>query len=65
MAGFSISGIELKNNQTLTFGGFFPRKEKDAQKLLDKLSCGSDYVIFFETVNRLESLLDHLERFFE
>ena len=64
MAGFSISGIELKNNQTLTFGGFFPRKEKDAQKLLDKVSYGSDYVIFFETVNRLENLLDHLERFF-
>ena len=64
MAGFSISGIELKNNQTLTFGGFFPRKEKDAQKLLNKISCGSDYVIFFETVNRLEALLDHLERFF-
>ena len=64
MAGFSISGIELKNNQTLTFGGFFPRKEKDAQKLLNKISCGSDYVIFFETTNRLEALLDHLERFF-
>ncbi|MEL0215641.1 MAG: 16S rRNA (cytidine(1402)-2'-O)-methyltransferase [Burkholderiaceae bacterium] len=65
MAGFSISGIELKNNQTLTFGGFFPRKEKDVHKLLDKLSCGSDYVIFFETVNRLENLLNHLEKFFE
>ncbi|MDA9690233.1 16S rRNA (cytidine(1402)-2'-O)-methyltransferase [Betaproteobacteria bacterium] len=65
MAGFSISGIELKNNQTLTFGGFFPRKEKDAHKLLDKLSCGSDYVIFFETVKRLESLLDHLGKFFD
>ena len=64
MAGFSISGIELKNNQTLTFGGFFPRKEKDAQKLLGKVSCGSDYVIFFETVNRLENLLNHLERYF-
>ena len=64
MAGFSISGIELKNNQTLTFGGFFPRKEKDAQTLLDKVSYGSDYVIFFETVNRLENLLDHLEKFF-
>ena len=64
MAGFSISGIELKNNQTLTFGGFFPRREKDAQKLLNKISCGSDYVIFFETVNRLENLLNHLERFF-
>jgi len=65
MAGFSISGIELKNNQTLTFGGFFPRKEKDARTLLDKVSCGSDYVIFFETVNRLENLLDHLKRFFK
>ncbi len=65
MAGFSISGIELKNNQTLTFGGFFPRKEKDAQKLLDKLSYGSDYVIFFETVSRLESLLEHLKKFFD
>ena len=64
MAGFSISGIELKNNQTLTFGGFFPRKEKDAYTLLDKVSRGSDYVIFFETVNRLENLLNHLERFF-
>ena len=64
MAGFSISGIELKNNQTLTFGGFFPRKEKDAQNLLDKVSSGSDYVIFFETVNRLENLLDHVEKFF-
>ena len=64
MAGFSISGIELKNNQTLTFGGFFPRKEKDAEKLLNKISCGSDYVIFFERVNRLETLLDYLERFF-
>ena len=64
MAGFSISGIELKNNQTLTFGGFFPRKEKDAQILLDKISYGSDYVIFFETVKRLENLLDHLKRFF-
>ena len=64
MAGFSISGIELKNNETLTFGGFFPRKEKDAQKLLNKISCGSDYVIFFETVKRLENLLDHLKRFF-
>ena len=64
MAGFSISGIELKNNQTLTFGGFFPRKEKDARNLLDKVSYGSDYVIFFETVNRLENLLDHLKRFF-
>ena len=65
MAGFSISGIELKNRQTLTFGGFFPRKEKDARNLLDKVSHGSDYVIFFETVNRLENLLDHLKRFFE
>ena len=65
MAGFSISGIELKNNQTLTFGGFFPRKEKEAYTLLDKVSRGSDYVIFFETVNRLEALLDHLERFFK
>ena len=64
MAGFSISGIELKNNQTLTFGGFFPRKEKDAYTLLDKVSHGSDYVIFFESVNRLENLLDQLERFF-
>ena len=64
MAGFSISGIELKNNQTLTFGGFFPRKEKDARNLLNKVSFGSDYVIFFETVNRLENLLDHLKRFF-
>ena len=64
MAGFSISGIELKNNQTLTFGGFFPRKEKDAHALLDKVSYGSDYVIFFETVNRLENLLDHLKKFF-
>ena len=64
MAGFSISGIELKNNQTLTFGGFFPRKEKDAHNLLDKVSYGSDYVIFFETVNRLENLLDHLKKFF-
>ena len=64
MAGFSISGIELKNNQTLTFGGFFPRKEKDVQRLLNKLSCGSDYVIFFETVSRLEYLLGHLEKFF-
>ena len=64
MAGFSISGFELKNNQTLTFGGFFPKKEKDAYNLLDKVSYGSDYVIFFETVNRLENLLDHLERFF-
>ena len=64
MAGFSISGIELKNNQTLTFGGFFPRKEKDARNLLNKVSYGSDYVIFFETVNRLENLLDHLETFF-
>ena len=65
MAGFSISGIELKNCQTLTFGGFFPRKEKDAHTLLDKVSSGSDYVIFFETVNRLENLLNHLEKFFE
>ena len=64
MAGFSISGIELKNNQTLTFGGFFPKKEKDARNLLNKVSCGSDYVIFFETVNRLENLLDHLNKFF-
>ena len=64
MAGFSISGIELKNNQTLTFGGFFPRKEKDAYTLLDKVSRGSDYVIFFETVNRLENLLNHVERSF-
>ena len=64
MAGFSISGIELKNNQTLTFGGFFPRKEKDARNLLNKVSYGSDYVIFFETVNRLENLLNHLKRFF-
>ena len=64
MAGFSISGIELKNNQTLTFGGFFPRKQKDVQRLLNKLSCGSDYVIFFETVSRLEYLLGHLEKFF-
>ena len=64
MAGFSISGIELKNNQTLTFGGFFPRKEKDARNLINKVACGSDYVIFFETVNRLENLLDHLKRFF-
>ena len=65
MAGFSISGIELKSNQTLTFGGFFPKKEKDARNLLDKVSHGSDYVIFFETVNRLENLLDHLKRFFD
>ena len=65
MAGFSISGIELKNNQTLTFGGFFPRKEKDARNLLDQVSHGSDYVIFFETVKRLENLLDHLKRFFD
>ena len=65
MAGFSISGIELKNFQTLTFGGFFPRKEKEAQKLLNKISCGSDYVIFFETVSRLESLLGHIEKFFD
>ena len=64
VAAFSISGIELKNNQTLTFGGFFPRKEKDAQKLLDKLSYGSDYVIFLEAVSRLESLLGHLEKIF-
>ena len=64
MAGFSISGIELKNNQTLTFGGFFLKKEKDAYNLLDKVSCGSDYVIF-ETVNRLENLLDNLQRFFD
>ena len=63
-AGFSISGIELKKNQTLTFGGFFPRKEKDAHNLLDKISYGSDYVIFFETANRLEVLLDQLEKFF-
>ena len=64
MASFSISGIDLKNNQTLTFGGFFPRKEKDARNLLNKVSYGSDYVIFFETVNRLENLLNHLKRFF-
>ena len=64
IAGFSISGIELKNNQTFTFGGFFPRKEKDVYTLLDKVSYGSDYVIFFEAVNRLEKLLDHIETFF-
>ena len=62
MAGFSISGIELKNNQTLTFGGFFPKKDKEAHKLLQKLSCGTDYVIFFETVSRLTYLLNHLEK---
>ena len=65
MAGFSISGIELKNNQTLTFGGFFPGKKKMLITLLNKVSYGSDYVIFFETVNRLENLLDHLEKFFD
>ena len=27
-AGFSISGIELKSNQTLTFGGFFANFER-------------------------------------
>ena len=64
MAGFSISGIELKNKQTLTFGGFFPKKEKGAHILLNKVSHGSDYVIFFETVNRLENLLVNVEKFF-
>ena len=38
MAGFSISGIELKNNQTLTFGGFFPRSLPQLSKQLRDLN---------------------------
>ena len=64
-AGFSISGIELKSNQTLTFGGFFPKKKKDVDDLLEKLSTSTDYVVFFESANRMENLVQQLEKFFQ
>ena len=64
MAGFSISGIELKNNQTLTFGGFSPGKRKMRKNYLISSLADQIMLFFLRRLSRLESLLDHLEKFF-
>ena len=65
MAGFSISGLELKTNQFLYFAGFFPRKKKDANELLEKASQIGGYIICFEAAKRLETFLEIISSFFE
>ena len=55
----SVSGMQAN---TITFHGFFPRKEKEKKKLWEKIALEEGMHFFFESPKRMEKSLSFLEK---
>ncbi len=58
LAALSVSGLPT---DSFSFHGFFPRKRKQAEALLDAMRAGGTH-LFFESPNRLVATLEALEK---
>ena len=57
IAALSVSGFNIDN---FTFYGFFPRKEKDKNKVINKIAISSSPSIIFESGKRLLKFIDYM-----
>ena len=60
IAALTVSGFNIQN---FTFYGFFPRKNKDQNLLMDKIKNSKNVSVFFESGKRLEKLFDIFSNF--